>query len=932
MIQIGEKLRVFISSKTGDDQASIKYNLARKAIKELLELTGLFQIYLFEEAGTSSTSAYNHYIQRLKSADVCIFLIDNGDGVPEGVQNEVDEVLKNNIPSLYYFCEQNSKEKTSLQKRLLYANAPKNKNIHSFEDFIQRGTTDLIEDILSVYRAYGSGNVIHPSNDLLLEEANDESDQQAKDESISVPHVLLMNGKKISKDKCRQYFISMFLGSEKEQTEDVSSNRNIDYYCSTFLPIMFEGSSYDNFEVAAYLKMLQNLLPKTYFEVVKLRWRAIGEYYQNNLSESIEILKQVYRDSVSYKLEEWFIQDVLIDLRNQINLYHERRNEFTDQNFGQIELNKMETIVFYPNIDRHEKNLLEQLEKDRQKSDIESYSSKTFLGDRSLYINSIADIFFEAMIFGSMTHLTRLHSIIQNLSYEWFVRNDEWGMFKLNFKNTIMTLDKKKVHRMARTFSNHVEKLTQEEAKEIYDYAENKILNHHKLVAQLLAISEIGYYLNDHDFSNVWNKLEIQLNGWKNSESSIVNLENYIFHALKHIKDRVDQNYLTEFCLSILKSNSVRYHDSAIEFLCSSVDYSSVDYVVIKKLNEYVINLLEDESSSIQNHYIKILCCELGQIISGEELQDLNSKVQEKWPEFYKLEYLIETKKSESVNTLFLEKQLATIKYRNKTQGENGSYAGYSDSPFLIIKNIFSIEGAISSQEIRDDIFKTTATTILDSKQTVNDKIQAYKLLYTLCRVDKNIIDRNNQVVEALVDIGENIDAYESMLSYVQKQILVFAHYLLLSLFQKDVWVSILNELSSYDDEGSQIEACKLIKSYLVKEDELETSSSMLGIFFQFSLIWINSTSLNLRWHSVHLLITLLNVEEYVETITTRFIRIINEDNSYVKSQLIHGLDMIWKIDMKTAKYILERSLMDSNYVIREIASSKNKDIEILNL
>ncbi|EIO1326179.1 hypothetical protein LOT10_002874, partial [Listeria innocua] len=152
-------------------------------------LTGLFQIYLFEEAGTSSMSAYNHYIQRLKSADVCIFLIDNEDGIPQGVQNEVDEVLKNNIPSLYYFCDQNSKEKTPLQTRLLHANAPKNKTIHSFEDFIQRSTTDLIDDILSVYRSYGFGNAIIPSNNLLMEETNDANDIQIESEKINIPYI-----------------------------------------------------------------------------------------------------------------------------------------------------------------------------------------------------------------------------------------------------------------------------------------------------------------------------------------------------------------------------------------------------------------------------------------------------------------------------------------------------------------------------------------------------------------------------------------------------------------------------------------------------------------------------------------------------------------------------------------------------------------------
>lgn len=290
------------------------------------------------------------------------------------------------------------------------------------------------------------------------------------------------------------------------------------------------------------------------------------------------------------KLEEWFIQDILIDLRNQINLYYESRNEYTDQNYGQLELNKMGSIVFYPIIDRHEKNLLEQLEKDRQNLDIKGYSSKIFLGDRSLYTNSIADIFVEAMIFGSMTHLIHLYSNIQTLSYEWFVRNDEWSMFKLNFKNAIMSLDKKKVHRTAIKFANHVEKLTQEEAREIYDYTENQIIRHKKLTAQLLAISEIGYYLNDSDFSIIWGGIKKQLDSWKNSETGIVNQESYIFNAFRRIAERVDQNYLIEFCLSILKSESVRYHNSAIKFLVNSVNYSDANSTVIAELNKYVID------------------------------------------------------------------------------------------------------------------------------------------------------------------------------------------------------------------------------------------------------------------------------------------------------------------------------------------------------
>lgn len=714
----------------------------------------------------------------------------------------------------------------------------------------------------------------------------------------------------------------MFFESEKNQ-EEASSGTDIDYYCSKFLQIMFEGVSYYTFEVSEYLKVLKTILPDNYFKIVKLRWKSIGEYYSNNLSESIETLKIAYKESVLNKLEEWFIQDILIDLRNQINLYYESRNEYTDQNYGQLELNKMGSIVFYPIIDRHEKNLLEQLEKDRQNIDIKGYSSKIFLGDRSLYTNSIADIFVEAMIFGSMTHLIHLYSNIQNLSYEWFVRNDEWSMFKLNFKNAIMSLDKKKVHRTAIKFANHVEKLTQEEAREIYDYTENQIIRHKKLTAQLLAISEIGYYLNDSDFSIIWGGIKKQLDSWKNSETGIVNQESYIFNAFRRIAERVDQNYLIEFCLSILKSESVRYHNSAIKFLVNSVNYSDANSTVIAELNKYVIDFLEENANSTEKYYVKLLCCQLGKILDEEEIQKLNSKIQEKWPEFYKMEYLVETNRDDTIDALFLENQLKTIEFRNENQGKNGTYSGYVDSPFYSIINVLSIEGtSISSKQI-DRIFTATSNTILDPKQTVDDKIQAYKLLYTLCRIDKDIIKRSTQIVEKLSNVEENIDAFESMMSHVQKQMLLFAHYLLLDLLQKDIWILILNELSTYDDEGSQIEACKLINSYLKHGGETETSRSLLGLFFQFSLIWSNSESLDLRWNSIHLLLKLLNIKEYKDAISNKFIRIINEDNSYVKSRLVHGLDKIAKVDIKTAKYILERSLSDSNYVIRKLALSK---------
>ena len=100
MRDFNNKLKVFISSKTGNTPADEKYVLARVAAKETLESTGLFKVYSFESEGPSVNSALEHYTEGLKDSDVCIFLIDNKDDVPKGVQIEIDTVNKYQIPSL----------------------------------------------------------------------------------------------------------------------------------------------------------------------------------------------------------------------------------------------------------------------------------------------------------------------------------------------------------------------------------------------------------------------------------------------------------------------------------------------------------------------------------------------------------------------------------------------------------------------------------------------------------------------------------------------------------------------------------------------------------------------------------------------------------------------------------------------------------------
>ena len=109
-LQPGRKIEVFISSICGDNG---KYDHVRAELKKSIEETGLANVYLFEGKGAASMPAGSHYQFALEDSDICIFLIDNADGITPGVQREIDTVKRNNIKALYYFCDETKKEKTA---------------------------------------------------------------------------------------------------------------------------------------------------------------------------------------------------------------------------------------------------------------------------------------------------------------------------------------------------------------------------------------------------------------------------------------------------------------------------------------------------------------------------------------------------------------------------------------------------------------------------------------------------------------------------------------------------------------------------------------------------------------------------------------------------------------------------------------------------
>lgn len=231
MISPSNKIKVFISSACGKE----KYNIVRSALKILIESTQLAEVYLFEEEEASTVTAAQHYTYALEDCDVCIFLIDNKDGVPDGVQVEVDCVRNHNIKALYYFCNCDSKEETPLQKSLIGAKNAKSKVIRSFEEFVQSGCQGLIDDLINIYKIYCKGRLID-FNEAQLQS----KESHITDANICTPLLASKNDIIENADKCKKYLTNLILkqNSEVEKTDD------FDDYCYSFLPMLFEKNPF----------------------------------------------------------------------------------------------------------------------------------------------------------------------------------------------------------------------------------------------------------------------------------------------------------------------------------------------------------------------------------------------------------------------------------------------------------------------------------------------------------------------------------------------------------------------------------------------------------------------------------------------------------------------------------------------------------------
>ena len=909
MIIPNAKLKIFISSICGVD----KYDKLRKKLKNAIEETQLADVYIFEEEGASTISARNHYRWSLQDSDLCIFLIDNEDGISPGVQEEINTVNKYNIKALYYFCDATNKEKTILEKNLEGAHNAKKKTVHSFDELYQNGAKGLIDDIVRVYHYYCKGKFIVVPDEY---EEIQNIDINNMEKSITmIPKLALSNV-----DKCCAYILEQVVGTSINKKKNEKINK-LDDWGIQFLEVLLNGKSIMQFNAGMYLNDLREQQDDEYNQLVHIRWQAIQSYFSGNTEKCMKNLESALEFAKKKNQPNWVKKDILIDLRNQHNLYCIEKNIHSENDF-QSELMESEDYLFYPILDRINESLHEKYIDEFYKIKTKSPYSVKIGNNLDEYGRLIASSFIVAMYNGSLTHILRIYKNLKEFTYFLSCNYSDWNIRFELYKFAIFEGRRKDVKNIEDSYPEILNNISANEAKSIMLFCQNHPIKYKMLNSQLIVFGSIGYFLNDDDFRFFESYLMDEINLWIDRDYKTVAFCQNLFHALSGVSHRMSQNIFGEICCKLIDKHYVNWYRDMFNFIANSVDLRKMDKNIAIKFVEHINSIFDYEKDreliKYNPRFIFVLRNQ-DRVLTNV----LDNSIEKYYPELYKKEYKLATTKDEEKDMpYFAETYLERIHKHNEMQKNRGVAMEYGSNDILILKNILNDSRVYCENKTIDNIVYEMEKILLMPGESISNKLDAVSLLMLIFVKYKEDYFRNKEIYENLFEKREEIEADDNQLiSFNVSDVAVkIGLQVLFSAMGKDVYNEFTVSMSYIQGNvATTIEVTKLIREYLNIDDTLTLPEGVETIILQNVLQWIHSDNLDIRWNATSILMALSRNYKNHEIVNNQLVKIIDEDNAYIKCLIIRNLNKFSGITDETKEYIMSKCQNDAHYVVRMV-------------
>lgn len=919
-ISPGQKIKVFISSICGVE----KYDKVRAELKKAIERTQLVDVYTFESRGASTLPAGDHYILALEDSDICIFLIDNADGIKAGVQAEIDTVKKHNIKALYYFCDETQKEKTALEQSLMGARFAKSKSVHSFSELSREGAQALIDYIVAVYHYYCTGRIVLNSGE------NDEI--QAVDvvgtEKYQLPIIPKSTLKNV--DKCRDYFLKFVLGySRGRYPGEMENTSEFDDWGLQFLPILFEGKSIKYFNTAMYLDALKAQQDDGHYQVVQIRWQAIQAYFAEDIKKCVEYLETALSLAKETNQPTWVIKDILVDLRNVHWTCCTARNEYSDTP-AQKELTESSEELYYPILDRIHESLHEKYIEGLYKKKIGSPYSVTIGNNLDPYGEMLASSLIVSMYNGSLTHILLIYEKVRDFVFYLSCKYDDWNLRLNLYKLAIFAGNEKEIKGIQDSFPEVLNNLTADEAKSIMDFCLNHPIKYKRLSSQLLAFGSVGYFLDDKYYESYEKSIVSEIKSWLNSDTPVVAIGQDIFRCLSGVAYRMSQDILSEICCQFIDRHYSRWYMDMFKFIATRIDLRKMSDSSAKALVEHINYVLDNEKERVQIEYSPAFLCVLRKQ-NRALTEGMDKRIAKYLSGYYEGIYKLETTENKNRDMpAFVKEYIERIRKSNETQGKDGVYFGYGAREIATVRSILLEKGLMCDGNTMDMLVSVVADTLLISKEGISAKLDAIALLICLAVKYPEDYTRNQGVYEKLFAQQNAIEAADNSIisSNIDSISLKIGLQLLYISMGKDVYADIL-ELMPYiqGNVTTTIAVTNLIVEYLENSDDVMLPARVEAAILQNVLQWLHSEYTDIRWNATRILLTMSRNPENSGIVNHQLVNLIDSDSVYIKNLIIRHLHKMNGITDGTKEYIISKCKQDANFVVRMVCDEVEKGV-----
>lgn len=913
--EIEFKLRAFISSKCGG-----KYTIARKALKTLLKATGLIEVYAFETAPASSEDTQSAYLEYVDQSNLCIFLIDNEDGVPPAVLSEEKRAKAKGLRLIYIFCDETKKEKTPTQIEIQHSLSCKYDTAHEFSDMVNKAYDAVLQDLIAIYRR---------KENYFTEIERDET-QAVAQTAISAS---IRETYSLPKDR---FPASAYITQALKQgilpvipSEKVSEASTLERCLATQLNVVLNRAAFDE----TVFKMLRDEVlaaqDPAVKELIGKRLEAQLLYFKADYENCLGILQEALSIAINNNcIPTWLANDVAIDIRHVFSRIDDLNNRISRDNPGQKHIDESAESVYFPYLDRQVENMQEAIA-NRYYSELAASPYSTQYGGLDEMFKTLTNAFCIAQMHGSIIQTVickdRLISIMTMLCSLY----DDHDFVAELIRLLIVNQDSKKLDSLIRTYNQSIEIISDADVKRILD----SVLCIHDQIrlykSKYLLVSRLGYYMDDDLYQDICDDLTENAMNWGQSEKPVISISSFIFDFYKETTHRANLEQTIDFVRTIFDNRKARFYHDCFQVL-QYIDFSRVSVEGQRKTRTLLIGILSGRIKCDTDYAVLSACTRFCKSATVP-FKQIEKNIAKKHPNYYKETFELEMSLVRNDDPAkYISIYLTEANSRNKSQGENGQYTGYSYEPFDVIYSIISYSDYHVDIQMLNDLLNSALGTLSAEKQTVSAKASAIKMLQLLFFREGNMVAWKTCKKQIIRNKARYTSGYEmDFFNRDSLSVLAFAYDLLVSCFDPKYNYIVIEDVFCLDqrDSLSIIRCLNSISNYLEIGIGNILSVKILESFLHFSILMAQNRERDIKYYATKCLIGLTRFESTRDLAIMHLSQIMNTGSQAAKIAILTRVGQINCEEASFVEQILNKGRIDSNYLVRLVAERESKKV-----